>query len=229
MPAAPLPENESARLKALRDYKVLDSTPEQAYDDIVRLASYICKTPMAVITLIDSNRQWFKSKVGLEGTETSRDVAFCAHAILQPGEMTIVPDATKDARFADNPLVTGSPDIRFYAGAPLVTAGGEALGTLCVVDSVPKALDPGQLDALRTLSREVMVQLELRRSIETLESTILDHEQYVRQMEQAHAVLEAESVTDALTGVKNRRAFQSRADWRRSSAGPGAMGLRCPW
>lgn len=167
-----LPENESDRLEALWRYQVLDTAPEQEFDDITLLASQICDTPISLISLVDSDRQWFKSKVGLETLATPRDLAFCAHAILQPNELLIVRDATQDARFADNPLVTADPHIRFYAGAPLITTEGAALGTLCVIDRKPRHLNHEQRDALRALSRQVMAQFELRHKIAELEKNI---------------------------------------------------------
>ena len=136
---ADLPNNEQARLDALREYGILDTPPEQAYDDIAYLASLIADTPIAVVSLVDDDRQWFKAKVGIEASQTSRDIAFCSHAILEPGQLFIVPDATEDERFATNPLVTTDPKIRFYAGAPLVAPGGEALGALCVIGPRRKA------------------------------------------------------------------------------------------
>jgi GAF domain-containing protein len=159
---APVPKNEKKRLEVLWQYDVLDSIPEQVFTDLADLAASICEAPIAMITLVDEKRQWFKAKHGVTVSETSRDVSFCAHAILQH-ELFIVPDATKDDRFADNPLVTSEPKIRFYAGAPLFTADGYALGTLCVVDKVPRNLRPDQKRALEILSRHIMTQLELRR------------------------------------------------------------------
>ncbi len=161
------PTDEAHRLETLRRYELLDTLPEQALDDLTALAAHICGAPIALISLIDENRQWFKSKVGLAASETPRDVSFCAHAIHQP-DLFIVPDATKDGRFAGNPLVTGDPNIRFYAGSPLVTPDGAALGTLCVIDRVPRQLGASQQEALRVLSRQVMSQLELRRQTREL-------------------------------------------------------------
>lgn len=160
----PIALDEPDRLAALERYDVLDTPAEQAYDDLTLLASYICGTGMALISLVDEGRQWFKSRVGLELRQTERDVAFCAHAIAGRDTM-IVTDALKDHRFAFNPLVQEDPEIRFYAGAPLRTADGHALGTLCVLDRKPHQLSAEQLRALEALSRQVMAQLELRRQL----------------------------------------------------------------
>jgi GAF domain-containing protein len=162
MKPAPIPQNEARRLKVLWQYEVLDTVPEEVFDELVELAAAICEAPSALISLVDESRQWFKARVGIDARETSRDVSFCGHAILQP-ELFIVPDASKDERFKDNPLVTSEPNIRFYAGAPLVSPDGHALGTLCVLDKQPRELKPSQLKALRVLARLVVSQLELRR------------------------------------------------------------------
>lgn len=159
---APIPRNEAQRLEALREYHILDTAAEQAYDDITALAAYLCDVPIAMISLVDESRQWFKSKLGLNQQETPRDVAFCAHAILQT-EPLIVKDALKDTRFADSALVTREPHIRFYAGFPLATPEGLALGTLCAIDRRPRQLSASQKTAMQALSRQVMALLELRR------------------------------------------------------------------
>lgn len=171
--AVPIPENEPERLAALRGYGILDTPPEPDFDDLTLLASLICEAPIALLSLVDSDRQWFKSKVGMTISETSRDVAFCAHAILAPG-LFVVRDAAADKRFANNPLVKSEPRIRFYAGAPLVTPGQHAIGTLCVIDHKPRTLSKRQLDALRSLSRVAMSELELRREVTELRRALVE-------------------------------------------------------
>ena len=161
-PPSPAPDVEAARLRALGRAGILDTLPEQAFDDITALASQICGTPIALISMVDAQRQWFKSRVGLAVPQTGRDVALCAHTILQPDELMVVPDTLLDARFVDNALVTGDPSIRFYAGAPIVTHDGHALGTLCAIDRRPRQLDAGQLASLRLLARQVSRLIDQR-------------------------------------------------------------------
>jgi len=193
--------DEQARLAALRNYRILDTEPERAFDDLALLASQVCGTPIALISLIDAERQWFKARVGVDAHETSRDVAFCAHAIRQT-ELFIVPDALEDERFRDNPLVVSAPHIRFYTGAPLITADGHALGTLCVVDRKPRTLDAQQLEALEALRRQVVAQLELRRNLLELESALVERDRAEQERERLIEELQA-----ALDGVKKLSAL----------------------
>ena len=167
--------NEEARLQALRRYKILDTDPEKAFDDLTTLASYICETPVALISLIDSDRQWFKSKHGVNLSETPREVSFCAVAIQQP-DLFVVPDASKDPRFSSNPFVVSDPKIRFYAGAPFTSSDGHPLGTLCVVDMVPRELTPSQETALLALSRQVQAQFELRSNLIELRAVLQERD-----------------------------------------------------
>jgi EAL domain-containing protein (putative c-di-GMP-specific phosphodiesterase class I)/GAF domain-containing protein len=161
----PIPPDETERLAELRDLDILDTEPEEALDALTRLAAFICGTPIALVSLVDADRQWFKSRVGLEARETSRDIAFCAHVVADSEQVLVVPDAREDARFRNNPLVTGDANIRFYAGAPLKTGATSPIGTLCVIDRVPRELTAAQREALETLSRAVVAQLELRRRL----------------------------------------------------------------
>jgi diguanylate cyclase (GGDEF)-like protein len=219
MVVAPTPVNELARIEELLDLNILDTVPEQAYDDITYLASRICGTPIALVSLVDAERQWFKSRVGLDATQTARDVAFCAHAILEPSELFVVPDATIDLRFADNTLVVDEPAVRFYAGAPLVTSSGNALGTLCVIDHEPRVLTEDQSRSLQALARQVMAHLELRSTVAELHRKAEKQKEYERQLEDYQRTLEANlsmfgrlSMTDALTGLNNRRSLMDRLD-----------------
>lgn len=208
---AELPFNETERIEAMRNYRILDTMKEASFDDIALLASEICETPIAAVSLVDSDRQWFKSVVGMEISETPREMAFCAHAILQPGLM-IVPDAQEDVRFADNPLVVGAPGIRFYAGAPLITPQGHALGSLCVIDLVQRTLTDAQAASLRALSRQVMSQLELRRLVDLHERNQEVLHTYQRTLEAMNAELKTMSVTDDVTGFHNTRYLHQYLD-----------------
>lgn len=208
---APIPSDEKQRLAALNEYDILDSLPEAAYDDITHLASEICKAPMAAISLIDEERQWFKSTLGVPVKETPRDVAFCAHAIMGP-DLFVVSDAREDERFAANPLVTSDPRIRFYAGAPLVTPQGDRLGTLCVIDQVRRELTAEQTRSLSALARQVMAQLELRRLIAL-------QRQNRKRLEKANLRLKEASITDDVSGFHNTRFLHQFLDeWLRLHA-----------
>ena len=192
----PRPADDAARLAVLRSYGVLDTDPEQEYDDLVALAAAVCGTTTAAITLVDEDRQWFKARLGIDVPETSRDVSFCAHALLEPDQLLEVPDATADERFAANPLVTAEGGIRFYAGTPLVAMDDQPLGALCVVDDRPRRLTDEQRTALEALGRQVVAQLELRR---TLRDVALSEARYRHLSEH-----------DALTGLVNRGTFHAR-------------------
>ena len=182
---APIPDNEAERLASLHSYEILDTECEDSFDDIARLASRLLNTPIVLVSLIDSERLWFKARHGLDALETSRDASFCAHAILGANPF-VVPDAAADPRFAANPLVTGEPHIRFYAGVPLINPEGFALGTLCVIDRVPRSLSDGDTDTLRGLARAVVTGLELHRAVKQVSRL---------------------AMTDPLTKLANRGAF----------------------
>lgn len=169
---APLPENEEARLAAVAAYRALDADTTRAYEDFTKIASYIAQVPIALITLIDKDTQIFKAKIGMDEWQNSRDVSFCAHAILDPYETLMVEDAKDDLRFADNPLVKDEQGIRFYCGVPLVTEDKFALGTLCVIDKRPRILSNEQKEALQALARRIMNRLEVHRTFKDLEQLI---------------------------------------------------------
>jgi PAS domain S-box-containing protein len=196
---APLPPDEEGRLKALFRYEILDTGPEQDFDDLTLLASHICGTPVATISFVDENRQWFKSKIGMVVNETPRDIAFCAHGILQSG-VFVVNDARADERFAANPMVTGADGIRFYAAAPLITPDGYVLGMLCITDRVPRELSTEQKSALEALSRQVVAQLELRRNLAELRRTVADLQSAKEELQWKTAFLEAE-VNSSIDGI----------------------------
>jgi GAF domain-containing protein len=192
-----MPKTDAARVAALEKYAILDTDPEQSFDDLTLLASFICKTPIALISLVDEKRQWFKSRIGLDVSETPREIAFCSIAIQQ-SDLFVVPDALKDARFRNNPLVVSEPHIRFYAASPLINEDGYALGTLCVVDRLPRELTIDQKEALRALSRLVLAQLEFRRNLVLLKEALKD-----RTMEEHERQREVQRLQQTLLRVMN--------------------------
>lgn len=192
--------DEAERLDALEAYQIMDTSAEQAYDDVVMLACTICDVPIALVTLLDAGRQWFKAKVGVDVTQTPIQDAFCAYAIADESDVMEVCDALDDPRFVHNALVTGEPGIRFYAGAPLITSTGVKLGTVCVIDRIPRVLDARAKEALMALSRQVVSLLELRRSEAQLQ-------RYQKQLELVNELLRQQATLDPLTGLSNRRAF----------------------
>jgi diguanylate cyclase (GGDEF)-like protein/PAS domain S-box-containing protein len=196
MKVAPLAINEKDRLTALRKYEILDTEPDPAFDSMVNLAAYICKTPFAAISLVDENRQWFKATVGIQAKETPRDIAFCAHTILQD-EIMVVPDAKLDERFFDNPLVSSVLNIRFYAGVPLTTDSGMNLGTLCVLDSVARELNTEQLAGIRLLANNIMAHLNLRLSHRAARL-------YAADMQLAASIFEAVNQAIIVTDADNK-------------------------
>ena len=207
--------DETRRLEILQSYKVVDTAPEPAYDDIVSMASLMCATPIALVSLITEDRQWFKARLGMDVSETPRDQAFCAHAIRDPSTLMVVQDASKDPRFMHNPLVVGEPGIRFYAGAPLLTPSGAAMGTVCVIDRVPRELTPAMAQGLQALARQAGELLALRRAnsdLETLNQSVMEMqvelEQYQVQLESENADLAQSHPTDPVTGLNNQRTFE---------------------
>ena len=213
--AAPIGDEETRRLEILHSYRLLDTAPEPTYDDIAGMASLMCGTPIALVSLVTDDRQWFKARVGLEIVDTPRDQSFCAHAIRDPSALMEVQDASKDPRFQDNPLVVGDPGIRFYAGAPLLTPSGVALGTVCVIDRVPRQLTPAMVLGLQALARQAGELLALRRAnsdLETLNQSVMEMqvelEQYQVKLEAENAGLAEANPTDPVTGLNNQRTFE---------------------
>lgn len=196
----PIPENESQRLEALKSYQILDTLPEQGFDEITLIASEICQTPISLVSLIDNDRQWFKSNKGLEVSQTPKELAFCAHAILEPEKVMIVKDAYNDERFADNPLVTGNPKVIFYTGVPLINPEGYALGTLCVIDHKARELNNTQILALKALANQVVAQLELKKKVTELNVAKLQLEEANQYLEK-FAVMAAHDIRNPLTNI----------------------------
>ena len=213
------PANEALRLEALYRYRILDSEREKSFDDLVAIAKALCGTTMGAVTLLDGERQWFKSIQGIDAAENLRSESMCGHAILRPHEIMVVEDAREDIRFHDNPVVTGDPHVRFYAGAPLISSDGLPLGTLCVFDARPQRLDAARAEALAALSRQVMLVMELRRFALDIQKHMLERDDYERLLSEYHDVLLAQNAdlaeqsrTDVLTGLPNRRALAAALD-----------------
>lgn len=210
MPAAALPANEHSRLAMLESLGILDTAPEDDYDDIVRIAAAVCGVPTAMISLVDARRQWFKARLGMEQAQMPRETSLCAHAILEPEQVLVVPDTREDARFADNALTTEGA-VRFYAGAP-VLADGVPIGTVCVLDSAPRALEAQQVEVLHALSRQVSRMIELRKAGRLLKLHLREREWYQQQLAAQERPTEPEAVRqgaipDVLRGLPDRAAF----------------------
>lgn len=208
------PDNEAERLAALRATRLLDSPPDQAFDDLVRLATTLAGTGRGAVTLVDADRQWFKARYGFDTEQTPRDESFCAHAILEPRRLMLVEDTLRDARFVDHPAVTGELGVRFYAGVPLLDGEGLPLGSLCVFDDRPGTLSGSQAEALRALARQAAHLIELRRAARELDRHMRDRDWYEQQLTQYSGLLEQQNAdlaeqtrTDPLTGLPNRRAY----------------------
>jgi GAF domain-containing protein len=194
-------ENEEQRLAELALYNILDTAEEQAYDDLTALAAYIAQTPIAIISLIDKDRQWYKSGIGVTVSEVPRELTFCAHAIINPASPTIVPDAKLDTRFMDNPAVTVDQGIRFYGGFPLVTESNFPIGTLCVVDHRPRNFSLEQIDALAALTRQALLLLEIRRQVFAIDEII----ERGKQVEKRNGIDEIDRIIKKLEGLLRER------------------------
>ena len=218
MPAAAFPDNEHSRQALLEALSILDTAPEEDYGDIVRIAAQVCGVPTAMVSLVDARRQWFMARVGMQAQETPRETSFCAHAILEPDALLEVTDARGDERFADNPLVT-QEGVCFYAGAP-VLVDGLPIGTVCVIDQVPRELEPAQAEALAGLARQAARMIELRRLGRMMKIQLREREWYERQLLEQHRALErmqpgglpGGGPIDPLTGLPGPAAFEALAD-----------------
>ncbi len=200
------PTNEKERIDKLKSYNILDTIPEEEYDALTFVASQICNTPISLVSLVDPDRQWFKSHHGLNATETPRDLAFCAHAINKPDEVLVIPDSRKDERFHDNPLATGAPNVIFYAGAPLNTSDGFSLGTLCVIDNKPREITEDQIKALKALADQVVSQLELRKRNMFLEASN-EKMTHLNERLEAFAARLTHDLKAPIRGMKNLISF----------------------
>lgn len=233
MQRPPKPDDEAQRLAALYRYQILDTEAEEAYDDLVKIAAAICDMPMATVSLIDADRQWIKAWVGLEGSrELPRELSFCAHTLLAPDQVMVVPDTSEDPRFRDNPAVVGAPGIRFYAGAPLRDVDGLAIGTLCVMDRQPRQLQPLQLEALDALSRQVSARLELRRVSRELKLQLEERlwyeqqlQKFAEELELRNSDLNEQVARDPLTGLSNRRALAAALERTLEAGTPFCLAL----
>lgn len=213
------PADDPARIAELHRYGILDTLPEQAYDDLLAVAAGICGTPMGSVSLVDTEREWFKAALGVRTLEGARDTSFCGHTILDADRVMVVNDVRKDPRFHDNPRVLGEPNIRFYAGAPLVSPEGYVTGALCVMDREPRELDAFQCESLRSLSRQVVALMELRRANRQLQHHLKERDWYEQQLQAYQHLLEQQNDElavqlgiDALTGLASRRAFAAELD-----------------
>lgn len=195
-----IPDNEKERQKELASYSILDTLPEEDYDNLTAIAAEICGTNISLVSLLDDTRQWFKSHHGVDAEETPKEIAFCAHAINSPDEVFIVQDARKDDRFSDNPLVTEAPHVIFYAGVPLIGEKGLPLGTLCVIDNTPKLLSQSQINSLKALTNQVMNLMELRRTKAELEKILEETKETNRNLER-FAVLAAHDLKSPLNNI----------------------------
>ncbi|TDT44643.1 hypothetical protein CLV90_1719 [Maribacter spongiicola] len=222
-----IPTNEEQRLEALKSFNVLDTLEEKEYDAITRIAADICDTPMALVSLVDEGRQWFKSHHGIDATETPRDLAFCAHAINTPDSLFVVNDANKDDRFFDNPLVTGGPSVQFYAGAPLNTKDGESIGTLCVIDTKPRnEFTERQRASLKDLADQVMAQLELRR--QNIQQKIINEELRIKNDQLKHLSYRlAHDMKTPLLGISSLVGFikEDYSDFIKETEIPNYLGI----